>query len=83
MTNETMIPHGEGPVIFSECRKRIRSRQYWRRYDDGRIVFICNKCAKSMIDERTANGLMMVVDDSADDDAAYEFEIQAARKGEE
>lgn len=83
MTNETMIPHSEGPVICSECRKRIRSRQYWRRWDDGRIVFICNKCAKSMIDERSANGLMMVVDDSADDDAAYEFEIQAARKGEE
>ena len=87
MTNETMIPHGEGPVICSECRKRIRSRQYWRRYDDGKIVFVCNKCAKSMIDERSANGLMMVVDivsdDDTDNDAAYEFEIQAARKGEE
>ena len=61
MTNETMIPHSEGPVICSECRKRIRSRQYWRRYDDGRIVFVCNKCAKSMIDERNDCGLIMVL----------------------
>ena len=83
MTHETMIPHGEGPVICSECRKKITSREYWRRWDDGRIVFVCNKCARSMVDEHTTNGLMMVVNSVNDDEAAYEFEIQAARKGEE
>ena len=83
MTNETMIPHCEGPVICHYCGDPICSRQYWRRWDDGKIVFICNKCAKSMIDERSANGLMMVVNSVNDDEAAYEFEIQAARKGEE
>ena len=84
MTNETMIPHGEGPVICHYCCKPIRSREYWRRFDDGKTVFVCNKCARSMVDEHTANGLMMVVNSvNADDDSEYEFEIQAARKGEE
>ena len=83
MTNETMIPHGEGPVICSECKNKITSRLYWRKWDNGKIVFVCNKCAKSMMDERSANGLMMVVNSVNDDEAAYEFEIQAARKGEE
>ena len=69
MTRETIIPHGEGPIVCSECRKPIRSREYWRRWDDGRIVFVCDKCARSMVDGRTANGLMMVVrsDDGAID----------------
>ena len=83
MTKETIIPHGEGPVICSECRKPIRSREYWRRYEDGRTVFVCNKCARSMIDERSANGLMMVYAPEDPDDSEYEFEIQAAMKGEE
>ena len=84
MTRETIIPHGEGPVICSECRKKITSREYWRRWDDGKIVFVCDRCAKSMIDERSANGLMMVVNPVNDEEeTAYEFEIQAARKGEE
>ena len=93
MTNETMIPHGEGPVICSECKNKITSRLYWRKWDNGKIVFVCNKCAKSMIDEHTANGLMTVLLDDAEtideigfydaDDSDYEFEIQAARKGEE
>ena len=97
MTNETMIPHGEGPVICSECKNKITSRLYWRRWDNGKIVFVCNKCAKSMIDEHTANGLMTAlpvdaktIDEVIDeigsydpDDSDYEFEIQAARKGEE
>lgn len=82
MTRETIIPHGEGPIICSECRKKITSREYWRRWDDGRIVFVCNTCARSMMDERSANGLMMVVAEDSDD-SDYEFEIQAARKGEE
>ena len=84
MTRETIIPHGEGPIVCAECRKRITSREYWRRWDDGKIVFVCNRCAKSMIDERSANGLMMVVNPVNDEEeTAYEFEIQAARKGEE
>lgn len=84
MTHETVIPHSEGPVICSECRKKITTRQYWRRYDGGRTVFVCDKCARSMIDERSANGLMMVVSPVNDEEeTAYEFEIQAARKGEE
>ena len=84
MTNENIIPHGEGPVICNECGKRITSREYWRRWDNGKIVFVCDKCARSMIDEHTTNGLMMAISPvSCEDDAEYEFEIQAARKGEE
>lgn len=84
MTNENIIPHGEGPVMCAECGKRIRSREYWRRWENGKIVFVCNKCALSRIDGRSAHGLMLVMNPANDEeDAAYEFGIQAARKGEE
>ena len=52
MTNERIIPHSEGPVFCNECGKRITSREYWRKWEDGKIVFVCDKCARSMIDYR-------------------------------
>ena len=80
---DTLIPHSEGPVICYECRKRITSRLYWRHWDNGKIVFICNKCAAAMVDEHGINGLMFVQSVEDPDESEYEFQIQAARKGEE
>ena len=70
-------------VYCDECGKPIRTTLCFARWSDGKFVYVCKRCSRAMVDEHTANGLMMVVNSVNDDEAAYEFEIQAARKGEE
>lgn len=49
-------------VICSECGKEIDTvYDYWKRIRDGREVFVCPGCASGMVDERTTNGLILVI----------------------
>ena len=78
-------------VVCDECGKPIRRPLCFARWHNGKFVYICKRCSRAMVDEHNTNGLMMAwidrdcLNDPAEDpdDFDYEFEIQAARKGEE
>lgn len=48
-------------IICSECGEPITTRDYWKRYREGKTLYICNYCASCMIDEHTSNGLLLVI----------------------
>lgn len=48
--------------VCDYCNKPIRSLTYWRRTRNGKKEFVCNKCAAMMVDERTINDLLIVID---------------------
>lgn len=48
-------------VVCGYCNKRINSRFYWKRWRNGKQVFVCNRCARGLINERTSNGLKLVI----------------------
>ena len=46
--------------ICDECGKPIVSEWFWKRWNNGKIVFVCNRCAANMIDDRSCNGLISI-----------------------
>ena len=46
--------------ICDECGRVISESLYWRRWYNGKIVYVCNRCAACMIDDRSVNGLVYV-----------------------
>ena len=49
-------------TLCFKCGTRINvDLPYWQGYADGKKVCYCEKCARTMVDDKTAGGLIWTV----------------------
>ena len=50
-------------IVCDYCKRPIMSRYYFKKWRNGERVFVCERCAYGLINERTINGLVLVIGD--------------------